>query len=117
MTIENCFYRFFLFTFVDSINVFDCPLPDVIKKVYGFCVFTGDDPHLSLYYGHAYGISKVLAIKKPSFIFIGSVHVYANIILCKHYLSHIHRGKDACDLGEGVPSSTLSTKAWSPSPA
>ena len=33
-----------------------------------------------------------------------------------HYLSHIPRGKGACDLGEGVPSSTLSTKALSPPP-
>ena len=72
----------------------------MIKKVYGFCVCTGNNPH-------TFGTSKVLAIKKSSFI----------VIFFMHYLSHIPLGKGACDLGEGVPSNTLSTKAWSPSPA
>ena len=31
-----------------------------------------------------------------------------------HYPSHIPLGKGACDFGEEVPSSTLSTKTWSP---
>ena len=44
MTIENSVSIDFGSTLVDSINVFDCRLPGVIKKVYGFCVCTGDNP-------------------------------------------------------------------------
>ena len=45
MTIENFVSIDFLSKFVDSIGVFDCHLPGVIKIVYGFCVCTGDTPH------------------------------------------------------------------------
>ena len=46
MAIKTLFLSI-LSTFVDSINVFDCRLPGVIKIVCGFCVRTGDNPHLS----------------------------------------------------------------------
>ena len=61
---------------------------------------------------YAYGTSKVLAIKKPSFIgsFMYTCEHYPFYALSKSQTS----GKGACDLGEGVPSSTLSTKAFPP---
>ena len=79
----------------------------MIKKVYGFCVCTGDNPHLS-FQATLTAHLKFFPIKSHASL----VPPCTNIILFMHYLSHIPRGKGACDLGEGVLSSTLSTKVW-----
>ena len=63
---------------------------------------------------YAYGTSKVLAIKSQASLVPSCICEHYPFM---HYPSHIPRGKGAYDFGEGVPSSTLSTKAWSPFPA
>ena len=57
-------------------------------------------PHLSFKYGYAYGASKVLAIKSQASLVPSCICEHYPFM---HYLSHLPRGKDACDLGEGVP--------------
>ena len=85
MTIENYVSIDFLSTFVDSINVFDCRLPYVIKCTAFVSV-------RAIILAYAYGTSKVLAIKKPSFI--------GFFIICVHYpvyaLSESHTSGKGC---------------------